>query len=163
MMNSDFGSQVPSTIERGVLSLRSANAIGKHLEGVQLSSDDVSVLGRASSFLSLIIAGASLVSRRHSMHGFSASESIEALDQALTPFDVLQDIVSDKDVVDFFQHLQQSIDKLVEGKADEQYRETLGFAQRFFDALDQSIRASLATELMPLSKQQTQPPMLAFA
>lgn len=163
MLNFDVNDHVPSAIERGVLALRAARVIERFLDGEHLSLEDREVCKRASAFLQLITAGATLASHRPAMQGFGASASIDALGQALTPFSTLREIINDADVVEFFQELQRTVFELGSGNVADVSKEKLSVAGKFFRALDESLRANLGVELMPLSKYQNKTSALLFS
>jgi len=134
-------------LDCGFLAAQSQETISKLLGEKPLSESDRQILGAASDFLNKVSDGANLVSTgRSERHNSRAS--MQALDVAMGPLEVLHDLIRDGEVADFFKGLAEATKKASGG--DNSQIEQLENSKRFFQVLYNSTLKTLNNDFPPL-------------
>ena len=139
-----FESRESEYINYGFLSIKAGNAIKAILGGQSLSIEDKQALERAEKFLKDISSGVNLVTTGVYKHGSNPNETMAALDYAIDPIVLLQDIIKNQDISGFFDEMADAIhvSAFKSGEPNDN-EDMLGNAQQFFDFLYTSLLASL--------------------
>lgn len=132
-------------INYGFLAVKSAESLEKFLKDSPLTPEDLKVLEKSKDFFHELSEGVELVSTG-TYSGGNSIASMQALDFAIGPLEVLQDALQDKKLSDLASAIENKIDLVIKNRkpTTKSEREVYSNLVQFFHALNESLLEDLS-------------------